>query len=210
MLQFPQQIENLVMKTDHKITSPGTCYHFCFFLEVTECLISPCTLSFGCNTQSTSGKYLASGWGDFPLCKSLICPSTARAAGSHIPPRLLFQWRSWGMAKHIHMPESDIVFLSEKVIASAEEMKHHNETTIKRGPSLSALITNTTDVAPSPAQQQRLCQHCCRSRAPVQGLDGTTSSTRPFLPSQASQLSPNFQCLGCLFLGFISMLRKRV
>lgn len=38
------------MKTDHEITSPGTCYHFCFFLEVTECLLNPFRLSW-CNTQ---------------------------------------------------------------------------------------------------------------------------------------------------------------
>lgn len=113
---------------------------------------------------------------------------------------------------------SDIASLPEKVIASAGEIKHHNETTIKRGPSLAPRITNIADVAPSPAGRERSASDSADTvvtpgqgcQALVEGLDGTTPSTCPFLPSQTSQLSPNLQCLGCLLLGFISMLRKRV
>ena len=51
--------------------------------------------------------------------------------------------------------ENDIAALLEKVIASAEEIKHHNERTIKRGPSLAPWITNIAEVAPSPAGHER-------------------------------------------------------
>lgn len=56
---------------------------------------------------------------------------------------------------------------------------------------------------------------CARqpSAAEAVGWNQARNSTRirrPFLLSQTSQLSLNFQNIGCLLLGFISALEKRV
>lgn len=155
---------------------------------------------------------MASGWGCLPLCKSLICPVQPEplARASHRDCNST-GGRSWGDGNNSHTPESDIAFLTEKVIASAEEIKHHNETTIKRGPSLTPWITNIADAAPSPAGCERSGSDSANTGvAPGNPWRVWLEPHHKFAPSQASQLSPNFQCLGCLFLGFISVLRKRV
>lgn len=83
-----------------------------------------------------------------PVQPKLLAPASHRDCNST-------GGRSWGHGNNSHVPESNIAFLTEKVIASAEEIKHHNETTIKRGPLLTPWIANIADVAPSPAGHER-------------------------------------------------------